>query len=188
MSTQVKASHILVETEDEAKKIYEEISNGKDFAQAAMEYSNCPSGMNGGDLGYFGRGMMVKPFEDAAFSLEIGTVSQPVQTDFGWHLILVDDVKKVPEVRASHILVSSEEKAKELYESIKSGKEDFAQAAMENSSCPSKKRGGDLGFFSRGKMVKPFEDAAFSLKKGELSQPVQTQFGWHLILVTDIDE
>ena len=115
MSTQVKASHILVETEDEAKKIYEEISNGKDFAQAAMEYSNCPSGMNGGDLGYFGKGMMVKPFEDAAFSLEIGTVSQPVQTDFGWHLILVNDVKKVPEVRASHILVSSEEKAKELH-------------------------------------------------------------------------
>ncbi len=188
MSTQVKASHILVETEDEAKKIYDEISNGKEFAQAAMEYSNCPSGINGGDLGFFGKGMMVKPFEDVAFSLEIGTVSQPVETQFGWHLILVEDIKKVPEVRASHILVKTEEQAKELYESIKSGKEEFAQAAMEHSSCPSKSRGGDLGFFGRGRMVKPFEDAAFSLKKGELSEPVQTQFGWHLILVTDIDE
>ena len=55
MSTQVKASHILVETEAEAKKLYEEIANGKDFAQAAMENSNCPSGLQGGDLGYFGQ-------------------------------------------------------------------------------------------------------------------------------------
>lgn len=188
MSTQVKASHILVETEDEAKKIYDEIQNGKEFSQAAMEYSSCPSGLNGGDLGFFGKGVMVKPFEDAAFSLEIGKVSQPVKTDFGWHLILVNDIQKVTEVRASHILVSSESQAKEIYENIKSGKEEFSQAAKEYSSCPSKQRGGDLGFFGRGKMVKPFEDAAFSLKKGELSQPVQTQFGWHLILVTDIDE
>ncbi|MGN0017516.1 MAG: peptidylprolyl isomerase [Candidatus Gastranaerophilaceae bacterium] len=85
-------------------------------------------------------------------------------------------------------MVKDESKAKELYEDIKSGKEDFAQAAMEYSTCPSKRNGGDLGYFSKGKMVKPFEDAAFSLKKGELSQPVQTQFGWHLILVTDIDD
>lgn len=188
MSTQVKASHILVETEAEAKKLYEEIANGKDFAQAAMENSNCPSGLQGGDLGYFGQGVMVKPFEDAAFSLEIGKVSEPVKTDFGWHLILVTDKKKVSEIRASHILVNTEAQAKEIYENIKSGKEDFAQAAMEYSSCPSKRKGGDLGYFGKGKMVRPFEEAAFVLKKGELSEPVETQFGWHLILVTDIDE
>jgi len=57
------------------------------------ENSLCPSGYNGGDLGYFGRGMMVKPFEDAAFSMEIGEVSQPVQTQFGWHLIQLTDKK-----------------------------------------------------------------------------------------------
>lgn len=188
MSTQVRASHILVKTEDEANKLYEEINNGADFAELAGLHSNCPSGMNGGDLGFFGKGAMVKPFEDAAFSLEVGKVSKPVQTQFGWHLVLVTDKKQVKEVRASHILVKDEAKAKELYESIKSGKEDFAEAAKEYSNCPSKRNGGDLGYFSRGKMVKPFEDAAFSLKKGELSEPVKTQFGWHLILVTDADE
>lgn len=88
MTNQVKASHILVKTEDEAKKLLEEINAGKAFADAAAEVSLCPSGANGGDLGYFERGMMVKPFEDAAFALEkIGQISEPVQTQFGWHLI-----------------------------------------------------------------------------------------------------
>ena len=89
MPIEVRASHILVKTEEEAKKLYDEIKAGKDFAQAAMEYSSCPSGMTGGDLGFFQRGVMVKPFEDAAFSLAIGELSQPVETQFGWHLILV---------------------------------------------------------------------------------------------------
>lgn len=88
MTNEVRASHILVKTEDEAKSLLEEIRAGKPFAQAAEEVSLCPSGQNGGDLGFFGRGMMVKPFEDAAFSMEnIGEVSEPIQTQFGWHLI-----------------------------------------------------------------------------------------------------
>lgn len=88
MTNEVRASHILVKTEDEAKSLLEEIRAGKSFAQAAEEVSLCPSGQNGGDLGFFGRGMMVKPFEDAAFAMEnIGEVSEPVQTQFGWHLI-----------------------------------------------------------------------------------------------------
>lgn len=87
MVTEVKASHILVKTEEEAKK------NGASFAKIAEEKSLCPSGQNGGDLGFFGKGMMVKPFEDAAFSLEVGELSQPVQTQFGWHLIEVTDKK-----------------------------------------------------------------------------------------------
>ncbi len=91
MPTEIRASHILVKTEDEAKKLYDEIQNGKDFAQIAQEVSLCPSGQNGGDLGFFGKGMMVKPFEDAAFSLEIGEISQPVETQFGWHLIKLTD-------------------------------------------------------------------------------------------------
>lgn len=93
MTTEVRASHILVATEEEANNLRNEIINGKNFADAAAEYSNCPSGANGGDLGYFGRGMMVKPFEDAAFELEVGELSQPVQTQFGWHLIEVTDKK-----------------------------------------------------------------------------------------------
>lgn len=89
--TEVKASHILVKTEEEAKKLYEEIKNGLSFDAAAAENSLCPSGAAGGDLGFFGRGMMVKPFEDAAFALEKGELSQPVQTQFGWHLIYLTD-------------------------------------------------------------------------------------------------
>ena len=85
--TEVRASHILVKTEEEAKKLLDEIKNGESFAEAAQKYSLCPSGREGGDLGYFGRGMMVKPFEDAAFNMEVGDVSDPVQTQFGWHLI-----------------------------------------------------------------------------------------------------
>lgn len=93
MTTEVRASHILVATEEEANNLRNEIINGKNFADVAAEYSKCPSGANGGDLGYFGGGMMVKPFEDAAFELEVGELSQPVQTQFGWHLIEVTDKK-----------------------------------------------------------------------------------------------
>ncbi len=93
MTTEVKASHILVKTEQEALKLYEEIKNGKSFEDAAVQYSLCPSGAMGGDLGYFGRGMMVKPFEDAAFDMEVGEISKPVQTQFGWHLIQLNDKK-----------------------------------------------------------------------------------------------
>ncbi len=77
----------MLKTEQEAKDLYNEIVNGKSFAEAAEEKSLCPSGQNGGDLGFFCKGMMVKPFEDAAFSLEVGELSQPVETQFGWHLI-----------------------------------------------------------------------------------------------------
>ena len=96
MLREVRASHILVKLEDEAKKLLEEIKGGKSFADAAKEVSLCPSGRDGGDLGFFKKGVMVKPFEDAAFAMkEIGEISEPVQTQFGWHLIqltgMIDD-------------------------------------------------------------------------------------------------
>ena len=91
MSEEVRASHILVQTEEEANQLYEEIKGGKNFADVAAMVSLCPSGASGGDLGYFGKGVMVKPFEDAAFSLEVGELSKPVETQFGWHLIMVTD-------------------------------------------------------------------------------------------------
>ena len=84
-------------------------------------------------------------------------------------------------MRASHILVKKLSLADELLNRIKGG-EDFGKIAKEYSECPSKKRGGDLGEFGRGQMVKPFEQAVLSLKVGELSpEPVKTQFGYHLI-------
>ena len=87
----VRASHILVETEEEAKDLLQKIEEGADFGELAQEHSLCPSKRDGGDLRFFGKGMMVKPFEDAAFSLEVGQVSEPVQTQFGWHLIKLTD-------------------------------------------------------------------------------------------------
>ncbi len=86
-----------------------------------------------------------------------------------------------PMVSAKHILVDSEEKAKELYNDIKAGKLSFEEAAMQYSSCPSKEQGGNLGEFSRGMMVPEFEQAAFAMSVGEISEPVKSQFGYHLI-------
>lgn len=87
-------------------------------------------------------------------------------------------------IRASHILVEDESKANKLKESLDSGA-DFAKLAKKHSVCPSKENGGDLGFFGKGQMVKEFEDAAFSLEAGQVSSAVKTQFGYHLIKVTE---
>lgn len=91
--TQVHAEHILVKTAAQAQEIKKEIDNGGDFEYYARAYSLCPSGRNGGDLGYFGRGQMVREFEKAAFETPVGQVSKPVYTQFGWHLIKVLDKK-----------------------------------------------------------------------------------------------
>lgn len=89
--SRVRAKHILVDTKAEATKIKAAIDDGANFDYYARTYSKCPSGRNNGELGYFGRGQMVKPFEDAAFNGEVGKVSDPVKTQFGWHLIMVED-------------------------------------------------------------------------------------------------
>ncbi|MDW7672699.1 MAG: peptidylprolyl isomerase [Bacillota bacterium] len=88
---QVAASHILVDSEEQAVELKTQLDGGADFAELAMAYSSCPSSSQGGDLGYFGRGQMVSAFEKAAFSMEVGDISDPVQTEFGWHLIMVTD-------------------------------------------------------------------------------------------------
>jgi len=86
---EVRASHILVKEEKTAKKLKAELDKGADFGKIAKKHSLCPSGQDGGDLGFFGKGQMVKEFEDAAFSLPVGAVSVPVKTQFGYHLIMV---------------------------------------------------------------------------------------------------
>lgn len=88
------------------------------------------------------------------------------------------------EVRASHILVKTEDKANWIYKELQKGK-DFAKLAKDYSDCPSRERGGDLGFFGKGQMAREFENAAFSMKEGEVSKPVKTQFGYHIIRVTE---
>jgi peptidyl-prolyl cis-trans isomerase C len=87
---QIRCCHILVETLTRAQELQQKILEGGDgdtFIALAKAYSQCPSGANGGDLGFFGPGQMVKPFEEAAYALNPGDVSIPVQTQFGYHLI-----------------------------------------------------------------------------------------------------
>ena len=91
--TEYKAAHILVETEEEAQKLVEEIAGGANFAALAQEHSIGPSGPSGGDLGWFSDGIMVPEFFDAVAALEVGTVSGPVQTQFGWHVIKLSETR-----------------------------------------------------------------------------------------------
>ena len=90
----VTAKHILVDSKDKADEIKKEIESGKSFEEAAQEYSSCPSKSEGGSLGSFSKGQMVPEFEQSAFNLEIGVVSEPVQTQFGFHLIKVVSKEK----------------------------------------------------------------------------------------------
>ncbi|MCG6884927.1 MAG: peptidylprolyl isomerase [Silicimonas sp.] len=98
--SEYNASHILVETEEEAAALVTDLEGGADFAELAKEKSTGPSGPRGGELGWFGAGMMVAPFEEAVVALEIGSISAPVQTQFGWHVIKLNDtrVKDAPSI------------------------------------------------------------------------------------------
>lgn len=113
------ASHILVETEETAKTVVEEISGGKDFAEAAREHSTGPSAPNGGALGWFGAGMMVPEFETAVAALEPGQISAPFQTQFGWHVAKLNEVREtqpptLDEVRDQIVMMIQQEAAAEI--------------------------------------------------------------------------
>lgn len=101
-----------------------------------------------------------------------------------YYMAHINDYKTKETVKASHILVDSQEKAYEVLEEITDGLS-FEEAAKNYSSCPSKQNGGDLGTFTKGQMVKEFEDKAFSMQNGEISEPVKTEFGYHIIMVID---
>ena len=99
-----KARHILVKTEDEAKALIKQLDSGADFAQLAKEHSTGPSSSAGGDLGWFEKDMMVKPFADAVASMSNGThSSSPVNTQFGWHIILREDAKDLGAVELAQV-------------------------------------------------------------------------------------
>lgn len=87
MADMISAAHILVEHEYEVKDLQKKLAKGTSFEKLAQDFSKCPSGREGGNLGQFGKGMMVKPFETAAFALSVGEISEPVKTQFGFHLI-----------------------------------------------------------------------------------------------------
>ncbi|MDO4491061.1 MAG: peptidylprolyl isomerase [Lachnospiraceae bacterium] len=321
---QVNARHILVDTLEQCQEIRNKILTGEiSFEDAAKEHSTCSSAADGGELGFFGHGMMVAEFDEAAFAAALNEVTEPVKTQFGYHLIKVVE-KKEPgytpfeeveaqirqglsqqkqnqalldriaaltekygpqdideaaidrliamyppqhqeflateegrngvrdqktaymvmtlasrekgkdkeesfframndyeeqmlaqqmiqklfdsvaitdeeakkyydvtisayrineQVRAKHILVDTLESAQEIRNRILAGEISFEDAAKENSTCPSKEEGGDLGFFEHGQMVKEFDEAAFAAPVGEVTEPVKTNFGYHLIKV-----
>jgi peptidyl-prolyl cis-trans isomerase C len=87
MASKIKASHILVEKHSQAEKIYDQVTKNN-FADLAKQHSTCPSRRKGGNLGEFGRGQMVKEFEKVAFGMNVGEISKPVKTKFGYHIIM----------------------------------------------------------------------------------------------------
>jgi len=212
---EIRASHILInlpqtttpedsiKAYNKANEVIDKLKKGEDFGKLAGEYSEDPSAkINGGDLYYFTGGMTVPEFEDVVFKLSVGEFNkQPIRTMFGLHIVKITDKKKRNDgVRASHILIQDQRdstgklidsiatynKAKEIYDRIVKG-EDFNKLAMEFSQDPgSAQKGGDLGFFDRRRMVQPFDSAAFSLKVGEVSSPVKTPYGWHIIKIVEV--
>jgi peptidyl-prolyl cis-trans isomerase C len=95
-NAEYNAYHILVETEEEAVEIKAMLDDGADFAETAVEKSTGPSGPSGGDLGWFGLGMMVPAFEAAVLTLDVDDVSAPVQTQFGWHIVKLNETRETP--------------------------------------------------------------------------------------------
>lgn len=206
---EVKAKHILIRTPrvpspkdtlEAYNKIIEirnRIVNGEDFEKVAEEVSEDPSARddektgrkgNQGNLGYFSAFKMVYPFEDAAYQTKVGEVSKPFRTRFGYHILKVDDVRPSRgEVEVAHILISNDTKdaeklINEIYDRLEKDEQFKLLARKYSDDTGSKSKGGKLRRFGSGVMVKPFEDAAFSLdKEDEYTKPFKTQFGWHII-------
>ncbi len=208
MQEVVRASHILFQfppnasKEDSlivlkmALKVKGEIENSGDINELAVQYSDDPSAkVNKGDLGYFSALQMVQPFEDAAYTLQAGQVSDPVLTNFGYHIIKVQDRQPNPgQVRVSHILVrfdaenpTQEENARrkisDIYAEIQKEStvwEDIVKTYSEDPATS--QRGGLLPWFGVGSMIPEFEMGAFSLTEiGEISPPLKTQYGYHIL-------
>lgn len=139
---QVKASHILVETEDKAKEIKEKLAKGEDFAKLAKENSTDPgSKENGGDLGFFGSGQMVKEFEDAANALKVGEISAPVKTEYGYHIIKVTETKDAKEANFEESKDKITDTLKEQKMQTEYGawmQEVYTKYKIENSLAPKK--------------------------------------------------
>jgi len=201
---EVRASHILVRLLPNATpkdtllafqkitKARNKIINGTPFIEVANEFSEDPSvKKNGGDLGYFSAFSMVYVFENAAYNTKEGKISMPFRTQFGYHIVKVIDMRSSRgELEVAHIMVKQNSKdstyAKnkifDIYNKLEQG-DDFAKIAIAHSDDQSSaKKGGNLPKFGTGKMIKSFEDIAFSLKnEGDYSKPFKTNYGWHIL-------
>lgn len=210
--SEVNASHILVSCTPDAspedtmkayKKaidIRERIVRGEPFEQVAKATSDDKSVLiNGGNLGYFSVFQMITPFEEAAYTLKPGTVSMPVRTPYGYHVIKVSDLRPSKgKIRVAHIMKSAppgsdyqtvrkaEKEINNIYTRLKNG-EPFRKLASENSDHKeSAANGGEMNWFGAGEIISDFAEAAFSLKDtGEYTKPVRSVYGFHIIKLLD---
>ncbi|MBI5190850.1 MAG: peptidyl-prolyl cis-trans isomerase [Nitrospirae bacterium] len=139
MGEELTASHVLVDTEDEAKGAKERLDKGEDFAAVAKDKSKCPSAQRGGDLGSFGKGRMVPEFEKAAFALKVGEISGPVQTQFGWHIIKVTARKEagtrpLDEVKEQIEQRMIQDKHKKAYDDMLAGLRSAAKIDIKDAA------------------------------------------------------
>lgn len=210
MKQEVSAAHILIKSEEQgnpedtlkaynkALEIKNRIVNGEDFATLAAKESDDPSAkQNGGYLGYFSALQMVYPFENAVYGNQPGSIVGPVKTRFGYHIIEIKEKRAARgEVLVAHIMIRSnpdsasiiaaKDKATSIYENLKSGADWNEQCRLYSDDVRTKKQGGKLQWFGTGNLVPEFESAAFSLKSnGDISEPIQTRFGWHIIQLID---
>ena len=169
------------------------ILNGESWEDLANRFSSDPSKQrNHGHYGYVSSGMFPYDFESVLYSTPVGEVSKPFATQYGVHMIRVNKVRERNDAHAKHILKlfpqNATEEQKEackakidsVYALLKAGA-NFEELAKTESQDGSAKRGGDLGWFGRGRMVQPFEDIAFDLADGAISEPFATQYGYHII-------
>lgn len=210
---EIRASHLMIRSTPErdieeskllAQALLDSIKNGQaTFEDLVERHSDDQfSKPKGGDIFYFTAAQLPVEFEEAAYKTNKGEIYPDiVQTSFGLHIVKVTDKKpRIPKIRASHILATYNNESGEIdsaaaYEKIKlvknllEGGEDFAVVAREYSDdTGTKENGGDLGLFERRMMVQEFDEAAFNLKVGEISDIVQTGFGYHIIKVTEIPD
>ena len=205
---EIRASHLMIRQDStgeqgafiKAQALLDSIKAGKSFEEMVAKYSQDQfSKPKGGDIFYFTAGQLPFEFEDACYKTEKGGIyPEVVKTRFGSHIIKVTDKRtRVPKIKASHILISYMDASGKVDSAaaqltmdsvlaeLKAGK-DFGEVAKKYSDdTGTKDKGGDLGFFERRTMVQDFDETAFNLNVGEISKVVKTQFGLHVIKVTD---
>lgn len=176
---------------DTIQNLKAKLDRGANFAELATEYSECPSASQGGDLGFFGRGEMVKPFSDAAFALEIGEISQPVLTQYGYHLIMLED-KKDGEIRVRHILIKTEIDDSDMEQAANNIGEaltklqngaDFIEVAKEYSGSTQSPNSEDFVItipIEKISQVPEFGKAMKDLKNGEISPIIEADGKYYI--------